>query len=411
MSVRLVSWWRECCLPAACELRLGAARVAKGRVFVIGVVLASCSVYEPSLLSDPRRPRTGGTGGTGGTGSGIGGDPAGGDGSGEAGEGVSRGGASSGGGVATGGTIGGGGDAGDDSGGGSVDTGGAGPTSGGVSNAGAANGGLSTGGAPSGGAFTGGASSGGVSNGGVSNGGTTTGGASKGGNAGGGAAGSGGSAGAAKGGAGGIGGAGGGAPSTGGKSTGGSGGAAGSPGILFSDNFETGNASAWSTSTPSDWSVVTDGSLVYRQGTVVNALRVASAGSASWQNVSIQARVKVLAFGGTAASSSYFAALYARYTDESNHYYVALRSDGKMSIRRKIAGSNASIGSAITPGALITAGTWYTVKLEIVGTTLSASVDGVLYDSVTDTSFASGKIGVGSTNGSAVFDDVVVRLP
>jgi hypothetical protein len=180
---------------------------------------------------------------------------------------------------------------------------------------------------------------------------------------------------------------------------------------LFSDNFEAGTASAWTPNSSGDFSVASDGSFVYRQGTVVNALRVASAGSAAWQNQSVQARIKVLAFGGTTASSSYFAALYARYTDENNHYYVALRSDGKISIRRKIAGSNASIGSAITPGQLIAAGTWYTVKLEVIGTTLNAYVDGVQYDSVTDSSFAAGKIALGSTNASVVFDDVVVSQP
>jgi pectate lyase len=180
---------------------------------------------------------------------------------------------------------------------------------------------------------------------------------------------------------------------------------------LFSDNFEAGAASAWTASTSGDWSVVTDGSRVYRQATVVNSLRVASAGSASWQDQSVQARVKVLAFGGTSASSSYLAALCARYTDENNHYYLALRSDGKISIRRKIEGSNASIGSAITPGQLITTGTWYTVRLEVTGTTLKAYVDGVLYDTVTDTSFSAGKIAVGSSNASVVFDDVVVSAP
>lgn len=373
------------------------------RSFVIGVVLAACSVYEPSLLSGGSKARTGGMN------SGDGGDPAGGDG--EAGEGTSPGGVSSGGGIATGGTL--GGDAGSESGGRPVDTGGAGPARGGVSNAGATSGGVSNAGAASGGVLTGGGPNAGASSGGAANGGAANGGASKGGSAGVGAAGSGGTAGGAKGGAGGVGGvggAGGTTPSTGGQSTGGAA-TGGSTGILFSDDFETSNASAWAPSTTGDWSVASDGSFVYRQGTVVNTLRVASAGSAAWQNQSVQARVKVLAFGGTTVSSSYFAAIYARYTDGDNHYYLALRSDGKISIRRKIAGSNASIGSAITPGALIATGTWYTVKLEIVGTTLSSSVDGVLYESVTDTSFASGKAGVGSTNASVVFDDVVVRLP
>jgi pectate lyase len=180
---------------------------------------------------------------------------------------------------------------------------------------------------------------------------------------------------------------------------------------LLSDNFEDGTASAWTPNTIGDWSVVSDGSFVYRLGTLVSALRVASAGSSAWQNQSVQARMKVLAFGGTPGSSSYFAALFVRYTDENNHYYLALRSDGKLNIRRKLAGSNSSIGATFTPGQPITTGTWYTVKVEVIGTTLNAYVDGLLFDTVTDSSFASGKAGLGSTNASVAFDDVVVIQP
>src|SRR5688572_3061281 len=65
---------------------------------------------------------------------------------------------------------------------------------------------------------------------------------------------------------------------------------------LFTDNFEDGNANGWSKSGGS-WSVVPDGSLVYRQGSTGSDAK-ARAGSASWADYAVQARVKPLAFNG-----------------------------------------------------------------------------------------------------------------
>src|SRR6476619_4278664 len=59
---------------------------------------------------------------------------------------------------------------------------------------------------------------------------------------------------------------------------------------LFSDNFEDGNANGWS-KTNGSWSVVSDGSYVYRQGsTGADARAIAGAGSGAGTTVS--ARVK-----------------------------------------------------------------------------------------------------------------------
>ncbi|HWA73260.1 MAG TPA: hypothetical protein VG937_13020 [Polyangiaceae bacterium] len=380
------------------------------RVAWLCVAFTACSVYEPSLLGTGRNAQKGGATSAGGRSSG--GFAEGGD----AGEGTATGGSTRGGSVASGGTVDGGGAGGEPEGGsaetGGTASGGATGTGGGKSSAGSSSGGAATGGSTTGGKGSGGASSGGSltgGSGGANSGGAATGGAAKGGATSGGAlTGGTSSGGSGKGGSGGA--SGGGTLSTGGQS-GGNGGSGGATGVLFSDNFETGNASAWTPSTSGDWSVVTDGTLVYRQNTVENSLRAVSVGSAAWQNQAVQARVKVLSFGGTSTSSSYFVGVYARYVDENNHYYIALRSDGRISIRRKVAGSNSSIGSAITPGDLITTGKWYTVKLEVSGTTLKAYIDGVLYDTVTDTSFASGKAGLGTNNASAVFDDFVVTSP
>ena len=66
---------------------------------------------------------------------------------------------------------------------------------------------------------------------------------------------------------------------------------------LFTDNFEDGNSAGWSRSGGS-WSVATDGSRVYRQSSTSSDAR-ARAGTASWTNYTVTARVKPTAFNGS----------------------------------------------------------------------------------------------------------------
>jgi hypothetical protein len=249
----------------------------------------------------------------------------------------------------------------------------------------AAGGATASAGAHSGGSSAGGAgNSGGASAGGSSAG--SAGSAGKGGNA---------SGGSASGGA-----------ANGGSATGGSVGAAGSGGagaVLFSDDFEDGNATGWTVS-DGTWAVVSDGSKVYSQSATGSGstLLLAATGSTSWTNQIVEAKVKVKAFGGS--STSYSAAILGRYTG-SDYYALALRSDGKVAIRH----GNSTIGSAVTAG--IVEGTWYKVRLEIVGSSLKAYVDGALKDSETDTSISAGGIAVSTVNTTAEFDDVKVTTP
>src|SRR5688572_15844198 len=56
---------------------------------------------------------------------------------------------------------------------------------------------------------------------------------------------------------------------------------------LFSDDFQDGNSSGWSRSSGT-WSVLTDGSLAYRQSST-SADSNTRTGVSSWTNISIQA--------------------------------------------------------------------------------------------------------------------------
>ena len=127
----------------------------------------------------------------------------------------------------------------------------------------------------------------------------------------------------------------------------------------------------------------------------------------------VQARIKVLSFNGS--SSSYYAGLCARVQDANNYYCVTLRSDAKVAIRGDIGGSSNSIGSSVSYA--LTTGTWYTVQLEIVGSTITASINGTPVlpktgdPAITDSSLATGGIALIVDNADAEFDDVTVSVP
>ena len=83
---------------------------------------------------------------------------------------------------------------------------------------------------------------------------------------------------------------------------------------LFSDDFNDGNSTGWTTS-GGTWSVVTDGSGVLRQSGTSSDAR-ARAGSASWANYTVTARVKPTAVNGT----NRFAAVLARVQSNTSYY-------------------------------------------------------------------------------------------
>lgn len=174
--------------------------------------------------------------------------------------------------------------------------------------------------------------------------------------------------------------------------------------VLFSDDFENGT-SKWLTNGAAGGTATigTDGSHVYELNMTMSKVFLA-AGNGSWGDQTISARIKPLSFTGS--SSSYFAGLCGRVADASNFYCVALRSDGKLSIRD----GGGAIGTPGSVSSNIATGTWYTVKLEIIGTTINAYLNGTLVDTAV-ASIAKGGVGLAVENTDAEFDDVTVTAP
>jgi hypothetical protein len=224
-------------------------------------------------------------------------------------------------------------------------------------------------------------------------------------------AGTGGSAGASAGAAGSGGSAGSGGNAGASAGTAGSAGSAGTGGtsnVLFFDDFENG-ASAW-TVNGGTWSLLTDGSQAYAQTLIQNKLQISAVSGTCFADQIVEAKVKINKFGGM--SNSYQAAVFARYLGADTHYFVALNSENKFGIEKRV---NSTATAATVLGSLVNVtyslNTWYTVRLEVVGTTLTASLNGVPQVTVTDTSIASGGVALGTTNTTAEFDDVTVTHP
>lgn len=170
---------------------------------------------------------------------------------------------------------------------------------------------------------------------------------------------------------------------------------------LFSDDFETGSSVNW-TAGSGTWSVVQDnGSYVYYQSST-NEGRT-SAGSQSWTDYSVQADVKVVNFNGS--NRAYVA---GRYKDGNNFYAASLYNSngGTLEIRKKVNGSTTTLASKSNFG--LSTGTWYTVKLEMAGSTIHMYVNGVLQLTATDTSLTSGAVGLDAYKTLTEYDNIIV---
>ncbi|MDQ0059192.1 cell division septation protein DedD [Paenibacillus harenae] len=171
-------------------------------------------------------------------------------------------------------------------------------------------------------------------------------------------------------------------------------------GTLYSERFDAGQATGW-TATTGSWSVVQDnGNYVYSQ-TSSNEGRT-SAGNQAWTDYSVEAQVKIDNFNGT--NRTYVA---GRYQDGNNFYAASLyNSDGgKLELRKKVSGSSSTLA---TTDYAISTGVWYTIKLSLSGSAIQMYVNNQLVLSATDTSLASGAIGLVAYKTAAKFDNVTV---
>ncbi|GAB7041674.1 MULTISPECIES: pectate lyase family protein [Catenuloplanes] len=168
---------------------------------------------------------------------------------------------------------------------------------------------------------------------------------------------------------------------------------------LLTDTFEDGNSNGWSKSGGS-WSVVSDGSFAYRQtGTSADARTYT--GTASWTDYSVRARVKPTGFNGSGRT----AGITARVQSGSAYYGLALSNAGRIELFERAGGAPIVLASA---AATVSTGTWYTLTLEVTGSTLRGYLNGAPVVTATDGTLTSGRAGLATSYASASFDDFEV---
>jgi hypothetical protein len=204
---------------------------------------------------------------------------------------------------------------------------------------------------------------------------------------------------------------------TGSAGRGGTTGSAGSAGVLFSETFDP-MTGIWDFGLNATHSIMADGA----QGMTLFLTEaggdegLGAAGSSSWTNISVEAKVKITALTGTSSSDG--VGICARLSGSESYYYFVFQA-GDMKGKIKInADGHSSLGSSFDAGFVMN--TWMTMRLDVTGTpatgiTLTAYVNGTMRytytvpSTETDHLHPMGGMGVMVRKASAQFDDIVVR--
>lgn len=167
---------------------------------------------------------------------------------------------------------------------------------------------------------------------------------------------------------------------------------------LFADDFEDGDTGGWSAS-GGTWSVVSDDTLALRQSTGGADARIYT-GSVTWSSYTVQVRVKPITF----AVDSHIG-LLARVGSGTRFYRLALMVGNQIQLQ---AVNGVSVTVLASTTYTIDTLVWYTIALELNGTTVRGLIDGVPVVQGLSTHVGSGKVGLQTVFATASFDDVVV---
>ncbi len=119
-------------------------------------------------------------------------------------------------------------------------------------------------------------------------------------------------------------------------------------------------------------------------------------------------QVAATATSFAAGAGSRWFGVVARYVDANNLYYVTVRHDNTISLRKLV---NGTIHILDTAPFTVSAGTTYTLRLEAIGSSLRAWVNGNVVLEANDSSHAKGQYGLATYRTAATFDDFVAWEP
>ncbi|MFL6548109.1 MAG: hypothetical protein ACJ8OJ_05405, partial [Povalibacter sp.] len=100
--------------------------------------------------------------------------------------------------------------------------------------------------------------------------------------------------------------------------------------------------------------------------------------------------------------------LIARYVDEKNYYYVTVRRENTISLRKMV---NGTITTLDTAPLTVTPGSAYNLRLEAIGSSLRAYVNGNLLLEGSDTTHKSGRYGTVMYSAKTTYEDFTTWQP
>src|SRR5262249_34420402 len=138
------------------------------------------------------------------------------------------------------------------------------------------------------------------------------------------------------------------------------------------------------------WSVVSDpsGSKVLAQTGSPSDWAIFITGNLRWTDEIVEAKVRF-----TGAPS--MAGVFGRFRDGRDYYWLYLDSSNVI-LKKRVDGSSATIAKTKLMSQPVT-GTWYSLRLALVGSSLTGFVDGTKLVDATDSSLAAGSIGLGTS--------------
>lgn len=105
------------------------------------------------------------------------------------------------------------------------------------------------------------------------------------------------------------------------------------------------------------------------------------------------------------------AALIFGYQDEDNYYYVSLNENNDSNTNGLLKVSNGTPSELADFSSTFSSDTDYTVEVQRTGSSIVVRIDSVQVASVNDSTFTGGKIGFGTKNDAAQFDNLVLEVP
>jgi len=162
------------------------------------------------------------------------------------------------------------------------------------------------------------------------------------------------------------------------------------------DSYKRSWSGGWYNRKPGNWQLVIEPSddvneygeyrsYVLRQGDISGDVKLFSKYAIGNQVVST--RVRPLSYGNSTSTSNPWVGLAAHVVDDSNYYYVTLRSTHELSLRRLVNGKVqvlATVSQSAYPNV------WYDLRLEIIGKDIRAYVNGDLKISYRDPEMTGG---------------------